>query len=116
MSLTPSFYACAQSALWGSFIKGPILAVGTVYVIYLIKYGFNSPITFFNLLEINIFNSSFLPKLVMLWLMMFCAAVLYSYFRTRNPTYIKKQEAYEKWKAEKETAKQKADEQSQFKD
>ncbi len=36
----------------------------------------------------------------------------YWYARERNPTYINKQEAYEKWKAEKE-AKQKSGEQNQ---
>jgi hypothetical protein len=116
MSQPASLHACIKAALWGVLVRGPILAISVVYVVYLIRHGVYSSTTFFEFLEMRVFNSSFIPKLVMLWLMMFCAAVLYPYFRTRNPTYIKKQAAYEKWKAEKEAAKQKADEQRQSQD
>ena len=57
------------------------------------------------------------PLVWLIWiLIIFVDAIVravYWHARERNPTYIKKQEAYEKWKAEKEAAKQKADEQAQ---
>jgi hypothetical protein len=49
---------------------------------------------------------------VIMWPVLLFVLTFYPYFRSRNPTYIKKQEAYEKWKAEKE-AKQKSGEQNQ---
>lgn len=98
MSRPLSFNACLKSALWGTFVRGPILTVGVLYAIYLMKYGFNANTSFISLVEAQILNEKFIPKLVLLWLMMFCAAVLYPYWRTRNPSYIKKMEAYERKK------------------
>ncbi len=55
-----------------------------------------------------------------IYLLLFVADALiraaYWYVRERNPAYIKKQEAYEKWNSEKDVAKQKNDEQARPKD
>ena len=106
-----AFKTCVRQAMIPAFVRLPIGYLLLTYFIYVLK-----TFRFWDLkavmeLNVQVFNEPRnLRSILLVWFMTFIGMVVYPYFRTRNPTYIKKQEAYEKWKAEKDAAKQKADE------
>lgn len=119
-----SFVELLTQGLQTRVIRGPFVLLGFIgfaVLINLFKGGSGWEIfpRLFQPTGLKGIASSFDPPLLVFLMLAILLDgfiwAIYWYLRTRNPTYIKKQEAYEKWKAEKEAAKQKADEQAQRK-
>lgn len=101
-----SFKACVQQAIVPMLVRYPIAFLACIYFIFVFKTGRFWDIQAALKLVIDVFSDLRNLKFFFhLWLVIFVGVIFYPYLRTRNPTYIKKQEAYEKWKVEKELKK-----------
>jgi hypothetical protein len=104
-----------RDALFAMTIRFPIACLFVIYFSLTLKEERLVTLDFFwrALEKYWVFNQQI--YWVVMWPVLLFVLTFYPYFRERKPSYIKKQEAYEEWKAEKEAAKQKADEQMQLK-
>jgi hypothetical protein len=105
---------CFKNQFVPFFIYYPLVTLLIILPVAFFIYGGS----FENIFDVaqRLFSISNIYKFFSILMITYLGNVIYAWARTRNPTYIKKQEAYEKWKAEKEAAKQKTGEQSQSKD
>lgn len=107
-----SYYDYMRKNFFAFFLWYPLLTL-VILPIFFIIYG--GSFDNFKLVLIRLMTLENAIKYFCLLVISYFGHVTYAWTRVRNPTYIKKQEAYEKWKVEKEAAKQKADEQAQLK-
>jgi len=113
MISTPTFWQCVKNQSVVFLIYYPLVTALLLPLIYFIYGG-----TVGNFLQImeQLFSVRNIAIFFSILMITYLGNVIYAWSRARNPTHIKKQEAYKNWKSEKDAAKQKADEQAQPKD
>lgn len=102
MISTPNFRQCLKNQSVVFLIYYPLVTALLLPIIFFIYGG--SVEDFFEIMK-QLFSEKNIAAFFSILMITYLGNVIYAWSRVRNPTYIKKQEAYEKWKAEKESKK-----------
>lgn len=97
----PSLKACLGDAVWATAVRLPIALLLVIYSVMSIKYEALVPLEdFLAVLKRYFSDSHTWIYWAVMWPLLLFVLTGYPYFRTRNPRYIAKQEAYERMQAE----------------